>query len=313
MDIHLHCWGTWRAAAQKLADLRATRVRYAVSQVGDSYPGAAFAPALRGAREEAGRILYFFGLDFRRLDGSDWPDYVRRKMDHDVALGGRGLKIFKDLGLAVRDRNGHLVRPDDARLAPVWQAAAERRLPVLYHVADPLRSFAPIGGTYEELRALDAPALRWKWAAPGHPTHEELIAALDRLVGAYPGTTFIVPHLASLDHDLARCGRLLAAHPNLYADTAARLISLGRQPEAARALFLAHPGRILFGTDLSWPNQGDGYRDWFRLLETRDEAFTATSFGTLSQPLYGLGLPDDVLRQVYGATAARLLDLDLGA
>ncbi len=309
IDFHLHCLGTWRTAAQKIAAFKNTNVRYGVSQVGDLFPGAAFEPALGGLTEEDGRLLYFFGLDFRRLDDQDWPDYVRRKMDHDLKLGGRGLKIFKELGLVYRDRSGKLIAPDDQRLQPVWQAAAERGLPVLYHIADPLRSFAPIGKTYEDLRTCRQTDMRWKWGAPGYPAHEDLLRAMDNLAGANPATTFVFPHLASLDHDLRRCGELLRRHANVYVDTSARLLSLGRQPHTARELCLAYADRILWGTDYSWPDEVN-YRAWFRLLETNDEYFFQTQFQWKNAgPLYGLGLPDDVLRKIYGVNAARLLRL----
>ncbi len=310
VDCHLHCWGAWPGSAEKLAALKAANVRYGVCLVGDRFPQAALEPALARAREEHGRLLYFSGLDFTRLDDPNWSDLVRRKLDHDVALGARGLKLFKTLGLTCRDRRGSLIRPDDPRLDPVWSAAAERGLPVLYHVGDPLCRFQAIETSYEQLKALADRALDNCWAAPGHPSHETLIRSLEAVVAAHPDTVFIGAHLASLDHDLARCGRLMDRYPNFHVDTAGRLASLGRQPRAARALCLAHPDRILFGTDCAWPNQDGAYHDWFRLLETRDAAVPCPGGG---EPLSGLGLPDDALRLIYGGNMARLLRLDLDA
>lgn len=312
IDFHLHCWGTWRSTEYKLAQMAATNVAYAVSLVGDAFPDARLEPALADAANEKGKLLYFSGFDFRRLDDPDWPDYVRRKLDHDLRLGAKGVKLFKEVGLMYRDRLGNLIRPSDRRLAPIWQATAERDVPVLYHIADPLRAFTPLAGNYEEIKALQAGGLHWQFGAPGHPTHEQLLRDLEQLAAENPATTFVFAHLASMDADLARCTRLLQKNSRVYVDTAARLGELGHQPHTAREFFMANPDRILFGTDYSWPNRFDGYPNWFRFLETADEFFTCQDFGAPPKwGLYGINLPDEVLRKVYGANAARLLKLKL--
>ena len=312
IDFHLHCLGSGYTAEATLKALKDAQVRYGVNLFGNRRMEADLAPVLWDRKKGKSRFLRFFGLDFNRLDDADWADYVRHKMDHDIKLGGRGLKIYKELGLEYRDRGGNLILPDDARLRPVWQAAAERHLPVLYHVADPLRNFVPLGGAYEELKAMDSVGLFRKFGAPGYPTHEELLQSMERLATANPRTTFVFAHLAAMDADLARCTRFLKAHPHVYVDTAARLNELGRQPYAARQFFLENADRVLWGTDFSIPNQNNGYQDWFRFFETRDEYFGHRHFGSPSPwGLYGVGLPDAVLRKIYGQNAARLLNVDL--
>lgn len=311
IDFHLHCPGVWRATGQKLADMDATNVRYVVDMFGDTMPQADFLPALWEAEREQGRILHFFGFDFGRIECPDWPDYVREKINHDMKLGGRGIKIFKELGLEYRDGLGRLIMPDDKRLKPVWDEAAKRGLPVLYHIADPTRNFKPIGGTYEELKAMDDVALFWKFGAPGYPKHEELLAAQERMVAANPKTTFVLAHLAALDSDLKRCGNLLRKYPNIYVDTAARLWELGRQPHCSREFFLAYADRIIWGTDQSWPNQHESYPKWFRFFETSDDYFPCALFGVAPRMICGIGLPDKALKKIYRETAARLLNLSL--
>ncbi len=308
IDFHMHYSGHRFDPAAAQAAMDAANVRYGVNLIGDSLPMAVLEP-YRLPPPVRDRILIFGGLDFRRLDQTGWADYVRRKLDQDLQAGARGLKIFKELGLVYRDSRGNLIAPSDERLAPVWRAAAERNLPVLYHIADPLRSFRPIGGTYEELRALDDAALRWRWGAPGYPSHAALLREQEQLALAHPETTFVFAHLAALESDLPACAALLQKCPNVYVDTSARLFELGRQPAATRALCMQHANRILWGTDYSCPNQDGGYRFWFQFLETGAEWFPAHEFG-YDFNIYGLNLPDDVLRQIYGGNAARLLKLE---
>ena len=145
---------------------------------------------------------------------------------------------------------------------------------------------------------------------PGFPPFDELLAAFERLVARHPGTTFVGAHVGCAAEDLGLVGRLLDDHPNLSVDIAARLGELGRQPYTARAFFLRHADRILFGVDVG-PDP-DVYAVHYRFLETFDESF---DYGTEPVPgqgrwqIHGIGLPDDVLRKVYRDNARRILRL----
>lgn len=314
VDVHVHYINWWCPLERALAEMDATNVRYCATQVGDCLPRAALEPAISVFHGKTDRFIPFCGLDYRRLDDHDWPRYVRRKVEQDMNLGARGIKIFKGLGLEYRDSRGNLVLPDDKRLKPVWDSASELALPVLFHIADPISAFGPIDPTNERYESLKR-STKWWWAAPGFPSHETLIECMQHLAEQNPGTTFIFPHCASLTHDLRRVTAMLKAYPNVYVDISARLNTLGRQPYTARDFFLATPDKILFGSDDMWPNRRGVYAHWFRFLETSDEYWPVDDYYGSPVPwhLYGLGLPDDVLRKVYGENAARLLGLDLQA
>jgi hypothetical protein len=306
IDCHLHYFSLWCPVEEVMARFDALNVRAGISLVGDVFPGAALEPVLDifGGRVPA-RLRLFGGLDFSRIDDSDWPDYVRSKLDHDVALGASGLKVYKELGLRHRDRLGNLILPDDPRLDPVWAALAERGLPVVYHIADPVPFFAPLDDRNERREQLASLDSKWWWGGPGFPTHERLMQSLQRLASRQPRTTFIFPHLAWLPHDLARCGQLLDRFANVHLDISATLDVLARQPYTAREFFCAYADRLLFGTDDMIPNWKGGYPAWFRFLETADQYYFEETFGRPTRwPCYGLHLPDDVLRKVYGTNAS---------
>jgi predicted TIM-barrel fold metal-dependent hydrolase len=211
---------------------------------------------------------------------------------------------------------------DDERLDPLWAAAAELDLPVVIHIADPIAFFRPLDAANERYEELSGHPDWHFWPTrpagrpdePGFPTFDELLAGFDRLVGRHPATTFVGAHVGCAAEDLGLVSRMLDAHPNLSVDIAARLGELGRQPYTARAFFLRHVDRILFGTDA--PADPAVYRLHYRFLETWDESF---DYGTDEVPgqgrwqIHGLGLPDDVLRAVYRDNARRVLRLDRGA
>jgi predicted TIM-barrel fold metal-dependent hydrolase len=266
------------------------------------------------------RLVVFAGLDYEGwASDPTFGETEARRLRDSAARGARGLKVWKLLGLRARDPHGRLVPVDDERLDPLWATAAELDLPVVIHIADPIAFFQPLDATnerYEELtehpdwhfwptRPPDQPD------APGFPPFDELLAGFDRLVGRHPATTFVGAHVGCAAEDLGLVSRMLDTHLNLFVDIAARLGELGRQPYTARAFFVRHAERILFGTDTA--ADPTVYRLHYRLLETWDESF---DYGTDPLPtqgrwqIHGLGLPDEILRAVYRDNARRVLRLD---
>jgi predicted TIM-barrel fold metal-dependent hydrolase len=242
--------------------------------------------------------------------GVDRPDFVARTCDRLERLaerGARGIKFWKDLGLSIRDAENRLLRIDDERLAPIFDKAAELRMPVMFHTADPDAFFRPIDPSNERYEEL---AAHPDWGFFGSQySKPDLLDQRDRVFARHPKTTFVAAHVAESSENLARVTKLLSGHPNVFVDISARASELGRQPYRAREFFLRFPDRILFGTDLL--PEKTMYRLYFRFLETADEYFEYPSHASRQGRwnIYGLHLPDDVLRKVYRENALRLLRL----
>jgi predicted TIM-barrel fold metal-dependent hydrolase len=258
------------------------------------------------------RFLHFGGVDWSR-----WPEYGDRfgewaagRLRDQARRGAQGLKIWKNLGLHVKDQHGDQVGVDDPRLDPLWAAAGALGLPVLIHVADPVAFFQPLDRHNERWEELHAHR-DWHFPSPPFPPFSTIIEALSRVVLRHPGTTFIGAHVGCYAENLGWVGDLLDQAPNFFVDIGARLGELGRQPYSARAFFLQHSSRILFGTDV--PASLKSYRLYYRFLETQDEYFNY-SLGPLPDQgrwyIYGLDLPEEVLQQVYAANAREVLGLN---
>ncbi len=256
-----------------------------------------------------GRFATFCNVDWAGVGGPGWLDKALAALEADVRAGARGLKVFKDLGLHVRDQSDHLVMPDDRRLAALWERAGELGVPVLIHTADPVAFFRPLDRFNERRGGLIAHP-DWHFYGPQFPTFQELIDALYRTVEAHPKTTFITAHVGCYSENLGFVSHMLTQYPNLYADISARIVELGRVPYSARRLFLEHPDRILFGTDVT--PKTEWYQVYYRFLESEDEFFDPVPKGTATWcwwKIYGLGLPDDVLKRVYYDNVATLIKL----
>ncbi len=255
------------------------------------------------------RFRIFGGVDWSKWaeQGDRFGDWAANRLREQARRGAEGLKIWKPLGLHVRDQHGALVRVNDSRLDALWATAAELHLPVMIHVADPVAFFDPVDSTNERWEELHAHP-DWQFPSPPFPPFMAIMEDLAALVARHSQTTFIGAHVGCYAENLAWVGDLLDRCPNFYVDPSARIGELGRQPYAARRFFLKYADRILFGTDAG-PGV-DAYRLYYRFLETDDEYFNYSTAPIPTQgrwAVYGLYLPDDVLEKVYYRNAERIV------
>jgi predicted TIM-barrel fold metal-dependent hydrolase len=282
--------------------------------------GSGLADSVRDLAEaHPDRFVVFTEPGWDRFASSNYPQWQGDEIASAKAAGARGLKILKTLGLYLREQvtSGPLVAIDDARFDPMWEACGALGLPVAIHIADPEAFFLPIdrfNERYEELNVHPD----WSFHGRDYPTFASLIAARDRLLARHPKTTFIGLHVGHDSENLAAVGEALDRFPNLHVETAARIAELGRQPRASRRFFDRYQDRVLFGTDTT-PGRGalgaDSYEDamyqiYFRFFETDDEYFEYSPSAVPPQGrwrIYGLALPDGILRKLYFENAERLL------
>ncbi len=219
-----------------------------------------------------GRFATFCQLDWALLARPDGGERLLRQLEDSVRRGARGVKIWKDLGLEVRDHDGHLVAPDDPRVVALVRRAGELRVPVLIHTADPIAFFDPLDARSERLDELRGAPDWWFGDRARFPSFDELLDAHARLVLACPDTDVIGAHLGCAAEDLDRVSRLMSAAPRYHVDIAGRMAELGRQPRRFARLVAEHPDRVLFGTDI-YPADDEQYRLHYRFLESADESF----------------------------------------
>jgi predicted TIM-barrel fold metal-dependent hydrolase len=306
VDVHSHHQNASTMTAQQAArivrEMDALNMKALVNLSGGS--GTELVASVRNMnRRYPKRFLTFANISF---DGIDDPGYGARtaaQLERDVRNGAQGLKIFKNLGMEVRDRRGRRVPTDDPRLDPVWRKAAELRIPVLIHTGDPAPFWQPHDRNNE--RWLELKQVPSRIRPPGkYPPFDTIMAEQHRLFAKHPKTIFINAHLGWYGNDLAQLGRLLDRYPNMHTEIGAVLAELGRQPRFARAFLTKYQDRVLFGKDLYNPVE---YHTFFRVLETADEYFDYYRRRHAFWKMYGLALPDDVLKKLYYKNALRII------
>lgn len=270
-------------------------------------------------RAYPGRFYTFTEPSYSRFQEPNYPKMQARAIEQAQRDGARGLKILKTLGLYLRENitSGTLVRIDDARFDPMWDACGQLNMPVAIHISDPIAFFTPtdrFNERYEELN--NHPD--WSFYGGDFPSNADLIAARNRMIARHPTTQFVTVHVGNFSEDLKNVGENLDRFPNMSVDIAARIGELGRQPMTARKFFDKFQDRVLFGTDATphgdeFPQQvfnDQLYEIYYRFLETNDEYFDYAPAKIPPQGrwrIYGIDLPDSILRKVYSENAARLL------
>jgi len=250
-----------------------------------------------------GRFMVFTQLDWSKVDDPNFGAEMATQIRDSVSRGARGLKLLKDLGLGVRDKDGKLLAIDDARLDPAWEECGRLGIPVFIHSGDPEAFFLPIEATnerYEEL--IEHPD--WSFYGRDYPSLQSLMEARNRVFAKHPHTTFVSLHMG-WPENLEWVQSMLDKYPNVMVEFGAREAELGRQPRRTRDLFMKYQDRIMFGTDNGVTEEM--YRNNFRWLESSDEYFDY--WGSPGQGRFtisGLALPDDVLEKIYHKNAERL-------
>jgi len=306
------------APEELLAVMDRKNIRAMVNLTGGYEHGLAEAVA-KYDRIHPGRFYTFAEPSYSRFQEPDYPRVQAQAIEQAHRDGARGLKILKTLGLYLRENvtSGALVKIDDPRFDPMWDACGRLNLPVAIHVSDPLAFFTPtdrFNERYEELN--NHPD--WSFYGGDFPSNAELLEARNRVMARHSKTSFVVLHAGNCAEDLQNVSKNLDRFPNMHIDIAARIGELGRQPRTTRKFFDKHQDRILFATDATphgdeYPQQVFNeklYEIYFRFLETEDEYFDYAPAEIPPQGrwrIYGINLPEAILSKVYYENAARLL------
>lgn len=260
----------------------------AVKNIADHYPN---------------RFVVFANVNFNGVGEEGWTENAVAQLKEDVKNGARGLKVYKGLGMNDKDVDGNRIPVDDPRLAPIWDTCGELGIPVLIHSADPKSFWDAFDGDNERWLELKTHPRR-KRSDDDPAPWEQIIEEQHNMFKKHPNTIFINAHMGWYANNLGKLGELLDEIPNMNVGIAAVIAEFGRQPRFAKAFFIKYQDRILFGKDSWVPEE---FPTYFRVLESADEYFPYHKKYHAFWPMYGLDLPDEVLKKVYYKNALRIV------
>ncbi len=333
IDFHTHISGSVKSskgvelAAERhylgtpqecLSVMDAKNIRAMVNLTGGYGKGLADA-VTKYDRAYPGRFYTLTEPCYEFFKDPNYPKIQADAIEQAHKDGARGLKILKTLGLYLRENitSGKLVKIDDPRFDPMWEACGASNIPVAIHISDPVAFFTPIDRFNERFEELNNHP-DWSFYGGDFPSNAELIEARNRVLARHPKTQFVALHVGNFAENLQNVSENLDRFPNMFVDTAARIGELGRQPRTSMKFFDKYQDRILFGTDATlhgdaFPQQvfnNKLYEIYYRFLETDDEYFDYAPAKIPPQGrwrIYGIDMPEQILRKVYNENAARLL------
>lgn len=304
VDVHGHARGLSNNATIESMVPQMDALNIQVYVAADNVSGDALVRMVETIRASPHRDRFrvLAGIDFRNV-GPDWGARASQQLEADIRAGAIGVgEISKSFGLTITKPDGSRLKVDDPELAPVFETMGRLGLPVFIHTAEPQEFFQPIDFDNERWLELSLFRDRRNYDPDG-VTFEQLMTERDNLFRRHPNTTFIAAHFGWHANDLQRAAKMLDEFPNVMVEMGAILYDLGRQPRAAREFFIEYQDRILFGKDSYQPSEFPYY---WRVLETADEYFDYYRNYHAFWKLYGMDLPEDVLKKVYYQNALRL-------
>jgi hypothetical protein len=313
IDVHVHVFKTDPAFQKMLQHLHVKLLNILVMDDTLSYrkqlqPQIDDAQAL--ARSSRGHIALCTTFDPYKFESRSFTTDAIQQIDRDFAHGAIAVKIWKNIGMEIKNSSGQYIMADDPKFEPIYQDIASHGKTLMTHQAEPDVAWGPPDPSdpswsyYQENP-------RWYVAnQPGFPSKQEILEARDQVLSDNPQLRMVGVHLGSMERDLDNIASHLDKYPNFAIDTAARMEYLMLMPPGkVRAFLIKYQDRVLYGTDLDLPPDAkfpDALKDWQSTYE-RDWKFLATA-ETLTvegQQVHGLSLPHRVLQKIFRRNAIR--------
>lgn len=310
IDVHNHQFDMpLKDLSQLVTEMDSLNMAFMINLSG--FRGLYLQQSLKNVKKHAPtRFGLFVNIDFEKIDDPDFASEQVAIIEQAVQDGVMGLKVYKSLGLTDRAKNGDRIAINDPRLDPIWKACGDNHIPVLIHSGEPESFWNPKDRYNERWLELRQKPNRYR-DPKTNPSFEEVLSEQHAVFAKHPNTTFINAHLGWMGNNLDRLGTHLDRYPNVMTEIGAVLAELGRQPKRARQFFVDYQDRILFGKDAYKVSE---YYTYFRVLETDDEYFDYYRKRHAHWKMYGLALPDSILKKIYFKNALRLfptIDLKL--
>ena len=305
VDVHVHVARIGVKAADRLTVMDEVGIAIALDSPMATHGQVTEDSYGRFEKLHPNRFLTFATVDFTNRYEDDFVEGAVSKLEADIRnmnVPGVGETHDKGSGLF-----GNWLKPeprgrmylDDQRLMPLWRELGRLKMPILFHVSEPVPFYHPFDK--------NNPFLKMLWRSNHYNlwqtdtlSRDEMMERRNRVLKEVPNLVMIGAHMGTLEDDLERLGETLDQYPNLYVEMGSRDIYVAVQPNAARKFFIKYQDRILFGRD--GVQTAENYRQHFRILESDDDLIY-----TRGQVLYGLDLPNVVLRKVYYANAAKIM------
>jgi len=284
--------------------------------------------ATRHRSEDPQRFHFATAFSMKGFGEPGWTERTNAAIDAAVARGAVAVKVWKNIGMVVKDKDGKHIFLDDPRFDGVMAHIQKLGIPLIAHQGEPLNCWLPLDQmTTDNDRSYfrDHPQY-YMYLHPEEPSYEMLMAARDRFVAFHPKLSFVGAHMASLEWSVDRLAVFLDRFPNATVDIAARITQVqyqsNRDYQKVRDFFIKYQDRLMYGTDIAdnppnpaapAENPPIGNTDFEAEVDRTwrsDWRYLATPLtqhvADLNADVKGLALPREVIDKLYYRNAHRI-------
>jgi predicted TIM-barrel fold metal-dependent hydrolase len=257
-----------------------------------------------------GSVFFCTTFDPFKVNEQNFQENARLQINQDFDRGAVALKIWKNIGEEVKNKDGKYILPDDPMFNSIYDDIAAHNKTLIAHVADPTTVFeAPNPAAPDYTGYMNSPGF-YMYRKPEAPSKQEILRARDHILEQHPNLRVVGAHLGSMEADFGQLADHFDRYPNFAVDIAARMDYLVIQPRGFLIPFIMkYQDRLIYATDLEiFPGKNDvaGLKSWENSYAI-DWRFLATKEWLIYRGhiVQGLGLPEPILRKLYHQNALK--------
>lgn len=261
------------------------------------------------------RIAYATTFPVEDFQTDNWQQQTISYLDDSFAHGAIAVKVWKNIGMDLRDHDGRFVMIDDPKFDPILDHLERKGITLIGHLGEPRECWLPLEQMKLHKSYYSAHPEYHMYLHPEYPSYDDQIKARDHMLEKHPRLKFIGAHLGSLEWNLDELGKRLDKFPNMAVDLA-RFSDLYYHAmvdwEKTRAFFIKYQDRLLYATDVQvratdnaaeMNERTHDARIQYWKFFTTDEILTHPSVGSYR----GLKLPSEVIDKIYLKNAEKWL------
>lgn len=318
-DWHAHIYRSDSAVYQQAMQDNVHLVTINVEAPGEPSIDSQQYYALRQQQLSAGKVHWMATFGTTTINEPGWADKELARLKNSFDSGALGIKVWKNIGMTIRDKNNRFVMIDNPVFDPIFNYLEKNKIPVLGHIGEPKNCWLPLDQmtTNNDRNYFREHPQYHMFLHPEYPSYDSIIAARDRVLEKHPDLTFIGAHLGSLEWNVDEIAKRLDRFPNMMVEPAERLGQVQYQTltnyDKVRDFFIKYQDRILYGTDLVVyeSDNADSVRSKAHTIWNRDWNYLTSADSMpspyLDEKVKGLHLPKEVVDKIYYKNANRLI------
>ena len=306
IDVHVHVFKNDPAFQGMLAKLNVKLLNILVMD--DTLPyrkelQPQINDALALVKSSQGHVALCTTFDPYKFESPSFAKDAIQQLDSDFAHGAIAVKIWKNIGMEIKDKNGKYIMADDPRFEPIYREIEKKGKTLFSHQAEPNVAWGPADPADPSWPYYKENPQWYVANKEGFPSKESILTARDHVLANNPKLRMVGVHLGSMEKSISDMSKRLDQYPNFAIDTAARMEYLMLMPrEDVRNFLIKYQDRVLYGTDLDLladANAADAVKDW-QSTYARDWKFFATdeTQTVAGKQVRGLSLPKPVLEKI---------------